>query len=204
MLQQTEQWYQDRLGRATASRFSDIMTKLKYGESAARRNYRAQLVAERLTGVRQETWQTQAMLWGIETEPLAKLRYTLATGKVIEDADFIKHPTLEAGASADGFIGEDWNVEIKCPETATHIEALKLQAVPKKYVDQVQGQLWITGRKGCVFISFDPRLPENAQLVVVEVARDEARIKELEKEIKIFLKEVEQEVKFVKEYNNDN
>lgn len=201
MEQRSEEWFKARLGKATGSRFNDVMTTLRSGgEAAARKNYRAELVAERLTGVRNEMWTSPAMQWGIDNEPLARLAYELETGNEVEDAPFVPHPEMEAGVSPDGYIGKDGLIEIKCPNTATHIETLKKSEVPRQYIAQVQGQLWITGRKWCDFVSFDPRLPENAQMIVVRVESDPVYQAELEDEITDFLEGVDKECKFIKEY----
>jgi putative phage-type endonuclease len=200
MEQRSESWFQERCGTATASKFADIMTLIKSGESAARKNYRALLVAERLTGIPTESFTSQAMQHGIDNEELARLEYSLITGNDVAEAFFEKHPTLEAGASPDGYVGEDGLVEIKCPNTATHIETLKTKKIPKQYYWQIMGQLWITGRKWCDYLSYDPRLPENAQLVLIRVERDEQAIKDLEIEIASFLRTVDEEVEFIKNY----
>lgn len=198
--QGTEEWHEARLGRATASRFKDVMTKIKYGEAATRKNYKYELVAERLTGRHEETYSSSAMDWGTENEPVARLRYELTTGNDAEECGFFAHPDIEAGASPDGLIGEDGLLEIKCPNTATHIETLRKREVPKQYYWQIQGQLWMTNRKWCDFVSFDPRLPENAQFFVKRVERNDEDIKELESEVRAFLDEVELEVNFVKTF----
>lgn len=198
--QGSSEWHQARLGRATASRFIDIMAKIKSGESAGRKNYRAELVAERLTGERVDFFQSAAMAWGTETEPLARLRYSLITGNDAEECGFFAHTNLMAGASPDGLIGDDGTLEIKCPNTATHIDTLRSGSIPYKYYWQVMGQLWLTGRKWCDFVSFDPRLPDNAQFFTTRVMRDEAKIKELEGEVKEFLMSVDSDVAFIQNY----
>jgi putative phage-type endonuclease len=198
--QGTPEWFAARLGRATASRFSDVMSKIKSGESAQRKNYRAQLVAERLTGARDDGFSSVAMLWGTETEPLARLRYSLKTGNEVEECGFYAHETLMAGASPDGLIGEDGTLEIKCPNSATHIETLRKQTVPTQYYWQIMGQLWMTNRKWCDFVSFDPRMPMNAQFFTIRVVRDEERINELAHEVESFLKTVELDIAFIKNY----
>lgn len=199
--QRTDEWFALRLGRATASRFGDIMAKGRNGyEPAARKNYRAQLVSERLTGVKDETYTSAAMQWGVDNEETARLRYELRTGNEPVECGFFTHDTLQAGASPDGLIGDDGLLEIKCPNSATHIETLKKQAVPSQYKWQVQGQLWITGRQWCDFVSYDPRMPSNAQVFITRVQRDDAAIKELEGQITTFLREVEAEVQFIKNY----
>lgn len=198
--QRSPEWFEARLGKATASRFSDIMAKTRSGYAASRKNYMAELVTQRLTGAIPEPYSNTAMQWGTDNEPLARLAYELQTGNEVEETGLWVHDTLEAGASPDGFVNKDGVLEIKCPNTATHIETLELQQVPRQYLAQVQGQMWITDRKWCDFVSYDPRLPENAQMIIIRVERDEKYIEELETEVINFLKQVEEQVKFVKEY----
>lgn len=200
MEQRSPEWYAARLGKATASRFNDIMSKIKTGEAAARKNYRAELVAERLSGIPSNGYTSTPMQWGIDNEPLAKLAYELHTGNEVLEATFVEHKELEAGASPDGYIGEDGLIEIKCPNTGTHIETLKSGKLPSQYLAQVQGQLWITGKDWCDFVSFDPRLPENAQMLIMRVERDATYIGELKDAVTQFLETVEAEVNFIKEY----
>ena len=205
MAEQSRQDWQDaRVGLATASRFGDVMSFTKSGESAARKNYRAELVAERLTGQATEGYTSQAMQWGIDTEPTAKLLYSLRNYKIIEDCDFIPHSQLMAGASPDGKIkDENAGVEIKCPNTATHIETMRNRKVPSQYYWQIQGQMWMTGWDYIDFVSCDPRLPEGAQLVVIRVERDKDKIAELEAEVSNFLQTVSDEVDFVRQQMED-
>lgn len=199
--QRSDEWYQARLGKATASRFHDIMATGYNGKPLAGwKNYRAELVTERLTGTPFETYTSGPMQWGIDNEPLARLHYLLLTGNQVEECGFFEHPELAAGASPDGLINADGSLEIKCPNTATHIETLRTGAIPKMYFAQVQGQLWITGRKRADFVSFDPRLPDNAKIIIIPVERDDAYIEALEGKVKLFLREVEEEVEFVRNY----
>ncbi len=202
--QRTEQWFLDRLGKATGSRFHDVCSFLKYGEAAARKNYRYQLIAERLTGVRVEGYTNSAMQWGIDNEPLARLTYELKTGYQVEESDFITSEVLpDSGVSPDGLIGIDGGVEFKCPETATHIETLTSKKVPSKYMEQVDGCMWVTGRKWWDFVSFDPRLPEDLSMIIIRVPRDELRIKALEDNIRNFLEEVDRELLRVLEIRDE-
>lgn len=198
--QRSTDWFKQRLGKATASRFGDVM---KGPKLAGWKNYRAELVIERLTGQPLENYQSKEMLWGIESEPLARLLYTLITGTQVEETGFWEHDALAAGASPDGLVGEDKTIEIKCPNPATHIETLRKKEVPSQYVAQVQGQLWITGRAKADFISFDPRLPDNAKIIIIPVARDDEYIKRLETNVTQFLKEVDEQVEFVKNYGRE-
>lgn len=198
--QGTPEWHEARLGRATASRFSDIMAKTRSGYAASRKNYLAEVVIQRLTHQIPENYQSQAMLWGIETEPVARLQYLLETGNEVEETSLWLHDEIEAGASPDGLIGKDGVLEIKCPNSATHMETLHSGKVPTQYYAQVQGQMWITGRNWCDFVSFDPRMPENAQMIIIRVPKDEDYVDQLEEEIKDFLEEVEDELEFIKGY----
>lgn len=190
MEQRSEEWFKARLGKVTASRVADVLAKIKTGESASRRNYKIQLVSERLTGEKQETYINQAMQDGIDREFYARERYVQQFGEV-EEVGFIQHPTLEAGASPDGLVGEDGIIEIKCPLGTTHTETLMTQEVPSKYIPQIQWQLRCTGRKWCDFISYNPMFPEHLQLFVKRVEADEQYQLMLEKEISEFLIEVQ-------------
>jgi putative phage-type endonuclease len=176
------------------------MFTTKTGYGAGRKNYRAELVIERLTGDRQENYTNGAMQWGIDNEPTARLAYEAETGDMITDATFVQHTLLEAGASPDGYINDDGVLEIKCPNSATHIQTLQSKKIPFQYYAQVQGQMWMTGRKYAKFVSFDPRMPINAQMIIIDVPRDDEYIEKLEKEVSSFLEEVEAETEFVRLY----
>lgn len=189
--QGTDAWKAQRLGKVTASRVADVVARTKSGWGASRANYMAQLVAERLTGVPGDSYTNAAMQWGIEHEPDARAAYEFHRDAEVTECGFIDHPNLNmTGASPDGLVGDDGLVEIKAPQTATHIETLKGRAVPSKYVMQIQWQLACTGRAWCDFVSFDPRMPEHMRLFVRRVPRDERLINELSGEIIAFLVEV--------------
>ena len=198
MEQRSEEWFQARLGKVTASRVADVLAKIKSGESASRRNYKIQLVSERLTGEKQETYVNQAMQDGIDREQFARDRYVKQFGEV-EEVGFVKHPTLEAGASPDGLVGTDGIIEIKCPMGSTHTETLMTQEVPSKYVPQIQFQLLVTGRKWCDFVSYNPMFPENLQVFVRRVFANKEYQQELEDEVKQFLNEVDDVINKLKE-----
>jgi putative phage-type endonuclease len=196
MEQGSDEWKAIRLGKVTASRVADVVAKTKTGWSASRANYRAQLVAERLTGNLADSYTNQAMEWGVLTESEARSAYSFYTGADVEQIAFAPHPTIAmSGASPDGLVGSDGLVEIKCPNTATHIETLLGGSVPGKYVLQMQWQMECTGRAWCDFVSFDPRMPEDMRLFVKRLKRDKDAIAELHTEIVTFLGEVESTVK---------
>jgi putative phage-type endonuclease len=191
MEQRTEEWYQARLGKATASRISDVLAKVKTGEAASRKNYKMELVVQRLTGQPGESFTNAAMEWGTATEPQARMAYEAHTGTFVEEKGFIDHPTIEGfGCSPDGLVGDDGLIEIKCMNTANHVETVIEGKPPSRYIPQMQCQMAVTGRKFCDFVAFDPRLPEDLQLLVVRVDRDQEYIDQMEVEVRQFLSEV--------------
>ena len=190
--QRTDAWFQARLGKVTASKVADIIAKTQSGYSTSRANYMAQLVCERLTGQKSEGFTNAALQHGIDTEPLARAAYEALKDILVDEVGFVPHPTIEmAGASPDGLVGDDGLLEIKCPNTATHIETLMSKTVPGKYNTQMQFQMACTGRQWCDFVSFDNRLPEELQLFVKRVPRDNEFIKQMEDEVVKFLNELD-------------
>jgi putative phage-type endonuclease len=190
MEQRTEEWFAARLGKVTASRVADVLAKIKSGESASRKNYKMELVVQRLTNKVGESFTNAAMEWGTEQEPFARMAYEAHTGTFVKEDGFVDHPTIEGfGCSPDGIVGEGL-IEIKAPNTANHIETVLENKAPSKYIPQMQCQMACTGAKWCDFVSFDPRLPEDLQLLVVRVERDQEYIDLMEVEVKQFLSEV--------------
>lgn len=199
MDQRTDEWYLARAGKVTASRVAEVVAKTKTGYSASRANYMAQLVCERLTGKQQESYSNASMQWGTETEPFARSAYEMKADVFVKDEGLVIHPTIEmSGASPDGLVGDDGLIEIKCPNTATHIENLLSNKAPANYVIQMQWQMACTGRKWCDFVSFDPRMPDDLQMMVVRVERDDEQIAFLESEVVKFLDEVQEKVNQLK------
>jgi len=194
MEQRTDEWFAARLGKVTASRVADVIAKTKTGYSSSRDNYMAQLVCERLTGKPTEGFSNAAMEWGTQTEPQARAAYSAKTGELVEEVGFIPHASVPgSGASPDGFVGEGL-VEIKCANTATHLEYVLSGKPPQKYITQMQWQMAVTGATWCDFCSYDPRLPEHLQLLIVRVPRDDKYIKMLEQEVTKFLQELDQKI----------
>ena len=200
MDQRSAEWFAARVGKATASKIGDIVAKTKSGYSTSRANYAAQLVRERLLGMPEETFSNAAMMWGTEKEPEAREAYQRHALCSVVEVGFVDHPTIEmSGASPDGLVGHDGLVEIKCPTPATHQETLLGGSVPKKYLTQIHWQMACTGRAWCDFVSYDPRWPDEMQLFVQRVERDEELIAELEREVAAFLKEVDETVAALRE-----
>ena len=195
MDQRTDEWFNARIGKVTASRVADVVAKTKSGYSASRDNYMAQLVCERLTGKPTEGFSSTAMQWGTETEPLARAAYEAKMDVLVDEVGFIDHPSIvNSGASPDGLVGIDGFIEIKCPNTATHIDTLLSQTVPKKYADQIFWQMACTNRDWCDFVSYDPRLPPDLQLFIKRIPRDDKYIQLLEAEVIEFLTETAHKV----------
>ena len=196
MDQRTDEWFEARLGKVTASCIAKVMAKLKDGKPGAdRTNYAAQLITERLTGCRVESFTNGAMQWGTETEPQARSAYEFLHGVTVEETGFVDHPRIAmAGASPDGLVGSDGLIEIKCPNTATHLATLEGAPIERKYQLQMQWQMVCCDRQWCDFASFDPRLPLTMQLHVQRVARDDALLAKIEAEVTAFLSEIDARV----------
>lgn len=192
--QGTSEWFSARAGKCTGSRVADALCFLKSGkESAARENYRVQLVGEVLTGIPMSGgFFSPEMQWGVENEALARASYEMGRDVMVDDMGFALHDTIERfGGSPDGLVGEDGIIEIKCPKTATHLQWMLADVVPPEHEPQMASYLAITGRAWCDFISFDPRLPSRHQLFIKRMQRDEQRLREMEAGVVQFLAEVD-------------
>lgn len=198
--QGSAEWLAIRLGKVTASRITDVLAKGKSGEAATREDYRTELVVQRLTNEPGESFTNAAMEWGTQTEPMARIAYEAHANVFVEQVAFVDHPTIEwFGCSPDGLVGETGLLEIKCPNSKTHIKYLLAGKPLAKYVPQMQCQMAVTGKEWCDFVSYDPRLPEDLQLFVVRLERDEEYIKAMEAEVEKFLGEVSEMYSKLKE-----
>ena len=202
--QRTPAWYEARLGKLTGSVAADMLATIKSGEASARRDLRLRLVCERLTHRSQDDgYINAAMQHGIDVEPEARMAYEVATGDLVQECGFCQHPTLEAGCSLDGYVG-DFNriVSFKCPKSATHLRYLRASVMPVEYVPQMLMELWITGAAFYDFVSYDPRFPEPLQLFRVRVLRNEAAVADFQAKAIAFLDEVQRELEAVQTMTN--
>lgn len=195
IIQGSAEWHALRLGKATASRIADVVAKTKTGWGASRANYMAELIAERLTEHAAESYTNAAMQWGTEKEPEALAAYEFLTNVEIERVAFVHHPAIAmSGASPDGLVGTAGMVEVKCPNTATHLDTLLGEPIAGKYITQMQWQMACARREWCDFGSYDPRLPAEMQLFIKRVPRDNAMIASLETDVARFLAELDEKV----------
>lgn len=193
--QGSAQWLQERVGRITASRVSEVLSKYargKEGETAERRNYRIDLIVERLTGVTTENFVSPEMIWGRDNEDSARSAYEMENQVLVERVGFVLHPTLDyAGASPDGLIGNDGGLEIKCPKPATHYRWREENRIPPEHEPQLLKNMLCCEREWWDFQSFDPRFPDGVNSFIKRMYRDELRIKAMEEEIVRFNDEIE-------------
>ena len=195
--QRSPEWYQERAGKVTASRLKDVMATTKSGYSAARKNYMMELLCQRLSGTVEESFISTAMQRGIDLEPIARGAYEADKGVMVEESGFILHPTIDGfGASPDGLVGDCGLVEIKCPNTATHVEFLKTGKPKNEYILQMHGQMLCAQRKWCDFVSYDDRLPGLEYRCVRVELNWEVRDSILD-EVGYFLEELEAEIKAI-------
>ena len=192
MQQRSVEWFTQKLGKVGASSISDIMARTKSGPAATRKNYMMKLLCERLTGKREEGFNSAAMQRGTELEPIARSAYEVDRGVMVQEVGFIPCPGIPmAGASPDGLVGDDGLVEIKCPNTAQHVEFIRTGKIDSGYEWQMLMQMVCTGRKWCDFVSFDDRLPEPLQYRCKRFDFDAARAAEMLAEIKSFIAELD-------------
>jgi len=189
MIQGSDEWLEARLGRVTASCFADVMAK---GQGITRLKYMRRIVAERLTGKPIESYFNRDMERGTEQEPYARMEYESATGNLVQEVGFIPHPTLIAGSSPDGLIDNDGGLEIKAVKPTVQIETIERGSYPYEHAPQIQGNLWITGRKWWDFVSYSPDMPESLRLYIFRVERNEEYINNLEAEVIRFIQEADE------------
>ena len=201
MMQQTDDWFAARCGHVTASRVSDVMAKTKSGYAASRQNYMAELICQRLTGTVDHGFTNAAMQRGVELEPVAREMYLLNEfDATVTEVGFIKHPSIDFfGASPDGLVNHDGLLEIKCPNTWTHLETIESGKPKTQYLLQMHVQMMCTGRQWCDFVSYDDRLPANFSFYKTRIYLDGNLAKEIEHEVRNFLADMELKIKVITE-----
>ena len=199
MIQGTDAWLKARLGKVTASRVIDICKGVKGAYLASRKNYMAEKVIEILTGEPLDNFTNAAMEWGTETEPLARSAYEAETGNMVEEVGFIDHPTInDFGASPDGVVDDDLVLEIKCPNTATHLGLLTGGKVKREYMYQMEAEMMCYNANRCHFWDYDPRLPGNLSHILFAFTYDPDKRKEIEFEVNKFNAELDEMLKKLK------
>jgi putative phage-type endonuclease len=193
--QGSAEWAQMRLGKVTASRVKDVMTNGRgSAPSKTAESYMMELIAELLTGQSKPFFENDAMRWGTETEPQARAMYQINNDFVeVKEVAFIELND-DIGMSPDGLIGDDGLLEIKCPTTTTQLKRALSDDYSEDYKEQIQMQLWVSGRKWCDFVSFDPRLDCSASYLQKRVYRNEDYINEMEKKVNAFIKEMKNKI----------
>jgi len=194
IVQGSDEWFSARLGKVTASRLADVMAKTKTGQAASRKNYMMELICQKLSGQREEGFTSGAMQRGNDLEPVARGAYEADKGLFVEECGLIIHPA-ESGfaASPDGLVAKDGLIEIKCPNTATHVNFLKSGKPDRKYILQMHGQMLCTGRSWCDFVSHDDRL-QGLEYRCVRIDFDDDLGSEIIKEVTSFLVDMDKEL----------
>lgn len=197
ILQRSDDWHSERCGKVTASRVKDLNTKPSKGK--ALNALGLIILAERLTGVQKEIFTNTAMQWGIDNEPHAIAAYENETGNFVVGTGLIDHPFIEMfGASPDGLVNDDGQIEVKCPDTTTHLNTLLTKQVPGEYIPQITSQLACTRREWCDFVSYDSRLPEGLQIIIIRVYAKDLDIKGLEENVRQFNKQIDEAMEELK------
>lgn len=207
-VQHSEEWYRARVAKITGSRMADVMA---YSERdgkplKARENYMAELAVEILTG---EEFQSSsggaARIWGTDVEPLARAAYEARYGVIIKEVGFILHPSTNyVGCSPDGLVSSDGKIEVKCPYNGTNHLYTWRDGMPGEHRPQVQCGLWVTGRRWCDFISYDPRMPDPLQLYVQRIHRDDKYIARMAEECAVFWQEAQELVEAIRARADNN
>jgi putative phage-type endonuclease len=200
--QGTDEWKAMRLGKVTASRVADVIAETKSGPAASRATYMGELIAERLTGTWADKFTSAAMQHGTEYEAEARKAYCFYNDVVVQEIPFVDHPTISmSGASPDGLIGNVGGLEIKCPNTSTHIEYVLTGSIPKKYITQMMWQMACCELSYVDFVSYDPRLPEELRYWNKRIHRDDETIGDLEVKVSKFIAEIDEKIDALRAYS---
>lgn len=195
MPQGSPEWFAARLGRVTGSRAKDVLASIKSGEAAARRDYRLELVTERLTGQPpDEGFVSKEMQRGTELEPEAFAAYEAQTGVLVRRTGFVSLDHMMVGCSLDGDVDNLTGIiEIKCLKSATHFRYLSSDKAPAEHRAQMLHNTWVVGAQWCDFVSYDPRFPEGLRLVIRRVTFTPEEIAAYADAVMAFLAEVDRD-----------
>lgn len=195
MKQRSEEWYTARLGKVTASNVYKIMTK---GQGKTRESYMIDLIAEILTGESKDFYISREMRRGIDLEEYARFEYECREFQSVDECGFILHPKIEGfGASPDGLVGNEGLIEIKCPNTTTHLDSFLNDEVDQNYIYQMQTQMMCTGRKWCDFVSYDDRLPEKSSYYIKRFNYNFDLARKIEIEVIDFMNELKEKLELL-------
>ncbi len=178
--QSGDEWFAAKLGMVTSSRFSDVLNK-----KTGRGLYMRKVAGERLSGIREETYSNANMEAGIELEASARQYYEKLNNCTVEQVGFIKRDDW-VGSSPDGLVGTDGQIEIKCVIPSTQINTILKGKIPSEHIRQIQGQLFVSERKWCDFISFCPLL-KMRPFFCIRIFRDEEYIENLAIDMEVFI-----------------
>lgn len=193
--QRSDAWFAARAGRLTGSVASDMMAKIKSGEAAGRRNLRAKLVLERVTGKTQEDdFISRDMQRGLDLEAEAFGEFEALNGAILQRSGFLSMEE-DFGCSLDAYLGDfEELVSIKCPNDANHMAyVMGGKKIPKDYMEQCRHELWVTGAKRHHFMSYNPNFPAKLRVHYVTMELAQFDLVTYEAEAIKFMAEVREE-----------
>jgi putative phage-type endonuclease len=207
--QGSPEWMALRVGKIGGSRIADLLTEGRSGaESLTRRKYKNELIRERLTGRKLDTYKTPAMQRGIDLEPMARAWYEVKYNTFVDQVAIVLHPSINGGQCSPDGIVEATNslIEIKIPNPENHLDNILTGGKQlEQYYDQVQWQLACMPEKEfCDLVSYDPEMPDHLQGFVKRIYRDDEYIQTMQNAVIVFLSEIETIVNNLKEIQNGN
>ena len=207
--QGSPEWMSLRIGKIGGSRVADVLTEGRGGaESLTKRKYKNELIRERLTGRKLDTYKTPAMQRGIDLEPMARAWYEVKYNTFVDQVAIVLHPTIDGGQCSPDGIVEATNslIEIKIPNPENHLDNILTGGKQlEQYYDQVQWQLSCMPEKEfCDLVSYDPEMPDHLQGFVKRIYRDDEYINNMQNAVIAFLSEIETIVNNLKEIQNGN
>jgi putative phage-type endonuclease len=207
--QGSPEWMALRIGKIGGSRVADVLTEGRSGaESLTRRKYKNELIRERLTGKKLDTYKTPAMQRGIDLEPMARAWYEVKYNTFVDQVAIVLHPSINGGQCSPDGIVEATNslIEIKIPNPENHLDNILTSGKQlEQYYDQVQWQLACMPEKEfCDLVSYDPDMPDHLKGFVKRIYRDDEYINNMQNAVIAFLSEIETIVNNLKEIQNGN